>query len=120
MKTIELMVGDFVRQKYSNLLLEVSNINPPYIQAKGEGGQFEEGTIEPIPLTNEILEKNGFQYFHKNYAAQAYNSPFQLRHDKWPNEDGVSEWSLGLIPIKYVHELQHALRLCGIDIPINV
>ena len=61
MKAKDLMVGDLVRQKYSNLILKVSVVNPPYIQAEGEGGQFGEDTIEPIPLTEEILEKNGFE-----------------------------------------------------------
>jgi hypothetical protein len=35
---------------------------------------------------------------------------------EWANEEGIGLWMLGgVIKIRYVHELQHALRLSGID-----
>jgi hypothetical protein len=73
------------------------------------------GAIEPIPLTQEILEKNGFV---KNEGYDEWNigtwrTPYLL---------GVSlerpsitvKWNGSSIFIdraKYIHELQHALRL---------
>ena len=56
-----LMIGDRIRQKESGLLLQVSEIRPPYIIAVGEYGQFHENSIEPIQLTPEILVANGFE-----------------------------------------------------------
>lgn len=61
--------------------------------------------IEPIPLTQEILEKNGWmyddlcgEYRHANAFVICGRGPFTIF-------DGIR--------ISYVHELQHALRLAG-------
>ena len=73
--------------------------------------------IEPIPLAPEILERNGFASYN--------NSSFQLRENgmyiSWRNV-GRLNLSFGCAPTndlhikcKYVHQLQHALQLCGID-----
>ena len=115
MKASELMIGDFVRQKYSNLLLRVSVVNSPYIQADGEGGEFKEDTIEPILLTPEILKKNNA---HKELLMG------EQRHFTYSIDDLKllaiydADFSFqingGASKIKYVHELQHVLRLCGI------
>lgn len=75
------------------------------------------GDVSPIHLTPEILEKNGF--VPDNF------SPYYL-----PIEDGSIRFSKHqyglycniLLPYQrydgvcnYVHQLQHALRLCGIE-----
>ena len=79
-----------------------------------EGDFFDE--IQPIPLTDAILKANGFEYRHKNFAALSYEHPFQLEMVEWQDENGVGLWMVrGLLKIRYVHELQHALRLCGVD-----
>lgn len=71
-----------------------------------------------IPLTSEILEKNGFKQadaFRKGYG---YDFPSQYIEDMYPiylRTNGI--WNIQcaeLIDIKYVHELQHTLRLCGL------
>ena len=64
--------------------------------------------IEPIPLTAEILEKNGFvldgeSWWYKDFRIVLSSSK------------GVSLVCGRQIKFCYVHELQHALRLCGID-----
>lgn len=83
---------------------------------------------QPIPLTAEILEKNGFVDCH------TISEKFELRiHLDKDNYQVVSyyfgltalsiktEYSYYLSPtidrlkIKYVHELQHALKSCNID-----
>ena len=55
------MIGDWVKQKHSGLLLKVCAIEPPYVRADGEGGQFHEDTIEPISVTEEMLKANGYE-----------------------------------------------------------
>lgn len=119
MKATELMIGDWVRQKHSGLLLQVSEIVPPYIRAKGEDGQFKESTIEPIPLTPEILVGNGFVLF--NGREKMYR--WKYDNEVWVTADFKSDvpWvsvvntcfqSIPYCP--YLHQLQHALLLCGI------
>lgn len=67
--------------------------------------------VEPIPLTAEILEKNGFE-FDDESSSWAVCERYLLHGHK-------AMWSVvfgdELVPVNYVHELQHALRLCGLD-----
>lgn len=137
MKATELMIGDWVAQKHSGLLLKVSEVRPPYILADGEGGQFHEDTLEPILLTSEILEQNGFvtkdkpdywagyrSYTYK-YSEGSTGLTFRLYHDtgkyKW---SGKCEISLNALPywirFEYLHVLQHILKICGIDKEITI
>lgn len=98
--------------------------------------------INPIPLTAEILEKNGFKKYEEDYhneyvcekcdetsyyevvicwkdsydngALDAFN---HVQWDEGWKLDIVSEGSYnkGWCKTIYLHELQHALRLCGLD-----
>ena len=86
--------------------------------------------IKPIPLTPEILEKNGFLYKNGLWMWSKSKGKIYIRHlaNKWSIEvknelakkddfgraDLVSycrDWIQQL----YVHEIQHAISLCGID-----
>lgn len=87
--------------------------------------------LSPIPITQEILEKNKMREFEHRNPGQGDNLI-----KKWWHKDGsyyVSLYMVGdkytytvgnsitrVCRIRYVHELQHALRLCGIDKEIVV
>lgn len=73
--------------------------------------------IYPIPLTEEFLKKNGFKYFHKNYASLSYNHHLKLEMKEWPDENGLGGvWvTCDNIEIRFVHQLQLLLALSGID-----
>ena len=70
----------------------------------------------PIPLTPEILEKNGFERrggisYHKSIAGLIiahWNDELCFLNYSKKNIPSI------MIPFHYVHELQHALRLCGL------
>ena len=72
--------------------------------------------IKPIPLTSEILEKNGFWVLEKvdNGAEEhvAYATDGLILHY---NRDNDYHFPNTPISWKYVHELQHVLRLCELD-----
>ncbi|MBO7285410.1 MAG: hypothetical protein J6U69_02315 [Alistipes sp.] len=76
--------------------------------------------IEPIPITAEILERNGI---HRTYEDDNYAI---FRGDGlWTVKYSDGDWELSTPPvcrvdIKYVHQLQHALRLAGVDKEINL
>lgn len=79
--------------------------------------------FQPIPLTPEILEKNGFEGIKGGRFPTLKNCYgdilFQLEDIK--NEyirDTL--YMFKNIPIFYVHELQNALRLCRIEKEIVV
>ena len=73
--------------------------------------------IEPIPLTPEILEKNGFVFLCQDYSAY-YLNKLEIRERELTAE-GLYEYDLEIggvwVLIHYVHELQHILRLCGLN-----
>ena len=81
--------------------------------------------ISPIPLTPEILEKNGFILEQNDYVYYAIEgNKYQnyicvnFRHNGEPRVvefSFVNKVQCAFNNIVNVHELQHALRLCGIE-----
>ena len=87
---------------------------------------------EPIHLTPKILEKNGFIEEQKRVRFVVSQKEYQLTYSfnsnwfsiyKNANVSG-SDYPIFICAfqerIKYVHELQHALRLCKIEKEIVV
>lgn len=108
MKANEFQIGDWVqwnfdvepkhRQIFSIITEEDSDGNKEYYADLGDGEIYKD--LIPISLTPEILEKNGwkdgdqfFTSFIKPYGKLSHCGTY----------------------LKYVHELQHALRLCGLS-----
>ena len=111
-----------------------------------DGGTALLSSVEPIPLTPEILEKNGFEWGYTTSeedfcGAAGCNYP----EDKgWCYDEGAGEIKIifpndsdgGLIRLDdqcgdrhleiifvnpiMVHQLQHALSLCGIEKEIKL
>ena len=89
--------------------------------------------IEPIPLTSEILEKNGFTKSTPPLGIHARCYELDNKKDKYHltiadynkykrlllNVDSEDSECFN-IKCDYVHEFQHALRLCGIDKTIEL
>ena len=121
MKANELMIGDWVYTEHDPTPRQIDWIRT------GEVGLFWNEVVTPpylvpIPLTSEILEKNGWRsmmngtgefYLKKPLVDAAIVTKniigFQMNHGPF---NGLS--------IHYVHELQHALRLCGIKHEITL
>lgn len=157
MVATELMVGDWVYAIDANgekHPCRANNLEYDYTNKRGDfcvdfyGTGYEAEwpdvsfNVEPIPLTPEILEKNGFIYkdvAHNNFrgvwvcnVGRCNNVFIQFtdkvaieihnelgRKDEKGRADLVSfcrDWC----EVLFVHELQHALRLCGIDKEIVV
>lgn len=74
--------------------------------------------IAPIPITLEILEKLGFQkistnkYVSGKVTIAIFAEEFLITIK--------SENARVMITIKYIHELQHVLKLCNIDKKIEL
>lgn len=104
MKTNELMIGDWVLDTRTGTPLRVN----PFM------AEFEVPEWQPIPLTVEILEKNGFEdtigdAFWISTSCNLLWKDGKLQNFCREEDDEVC------IPCEYVHELQHALRLCKVD-----
>lgn len=115
MKASKLMIGDWVYNPFTRKTLRLT--------FGRDLDLVEELCLEPIPLTKEILKKNGWIY--QKYPDDEMfiwpldneiEMPFRLQIGMDGNRYWVTAGIGGLIcPINYVHELQHALRLCGIE-----
>lgn len=123
----ELMIGDFVYKTYPQKHI----VEWSYIEMFDSHGRPIVGRdIEPIPLTEDFLEKNGFKsiksdgterLWHKQCEedvsllidTQALNNRLYKEKDAllWVFTDGFCELRT---KVRFVHELQHAMRVMGI------
>lgn len=123
MEAKDLMVGDWVKfnlypftAPYTPVKVSLDAI---YKAAKGADVL----RFEPIPLTPEILEANGFrkEEFKCGYGEVGW---FQNEGCTYltqnPHLKPMFTLECTYIEIEYVHQLQHVLRLCGlIDLADN-
>ena len=143
MKTTELMVGDWVCLKDDikcELPLKVDGVLTDDISLEGEGFLGgAEGLIRPIPITPEILEKNGFDtdtFLTSEWEKEVYFKEFPgcvvepdnsgkyifgttIYWNKIGGDGSPIDWGTmyesRIHNLQYVHELQNALRLCGLN-----
>jgi hypothetical protein len=76
--------------------------------------------ILPIPLTHEILEKNGWKSINGKYALKMKNANYVVLEF---TEDGIYTYineNTMLFTIKYIHELQHLLYALHIDSNLKI
>lgn len=144
MKATELMLGDWVKctdPRCEGHQVDLIDNGNEEVGLDGEIDNFE--NIIPIPITPEILEKNGIKLFStythpyrdgeweegeleeamKHYPMYVYqtlnpNITFVIR----PNEQELKVCSSNYKTrvekkeeVIFVHELQHALLICGIE-----
>lgn len=125
MNTSELMIGDWILdgKEYA----QVTSIACGGVIETTKNNYCPEDVVQYIPLTLEILGKNGWTDHneYRGYVNEEKNIAFYF------NPQGqiklkvrsVFSWleTMNLKNIFYVHELQHALRLCGLsDIANNL
>lgn len=148
MNAKDLMIGDWIHRCYTCSdtgrevvidfqLTEIRNLAKSLYVCSEKGVVCKVEDAEPIPLTPEILEKNGFKFDGSGQCSmmfisephfsegQRFNIYVGLKHktidvfvahpiEKSPNWRKSNKVCLEVCGC-YVHELQHALRLCGID-----
>ena len=130
----DLMVGDWITNR-NGFPMQITNVGEDYAYATWEGNEGDPWEFDdkddqphPIEITRELLKANGWEEhsyyssFHKlsNYLfmkdkngnhLDLIHGTLAIWNDHEPDNDGV--YSDILIPIKYVHQLQQALRLAG-------
>lgn len=124
MKANELMCGDWVICNYYA-------DKPCYIQfGVGDFQKLGFEFCDPVPLTKEILKDNGFRItydgeLHTTYFQDIERFHTEIRIDKVGVYqklcmcDGLGN-GIEIVECKFVHQLQHALRLCEIDKEIKL
>lgn len=114
----ELMIDDWVSVKYSHkepTFKRVRGIGTDVVLVLKESGvgAIDVSLVDSIPLTKEMLEKNGFEFFDSSYFNEIVSIAFLpsciyfICHVYKGEVCDVIERH-----INYVHELQHLLRLC--------
>lgn len=148
MKANEIMTGDYFRIAQTGKIIKIVAVDEPsgsvdYFDGNA-GGLLTIGVekIEPIPLTAEILEKNGLRkvtldggkgskqdyyidthivgYYNMDALTRVHASPivYDIKQ-KWLYVDDKCLCRIDLM-CPYVHTLQHALGLGGIDKEIKL
>jgi hypothetical protein len=123
MEANELMIGDWVYliKDYGKPVKDVLKISALDLY-RIEDGMLE---VEPIPLTPEILEKNGFTEIKGAYPTFKIDIYGYLIKVTFPKENKETNNGNPFLVIDsrpsyysseclYVHELQHVLKLLGI------
>ena len=145
LRASDLMVGDYVKWEYVSYPAVVFNNGYKKVDAIygdesvdliDEDTHYEHvpmDEIKSVELTAEILEKNGFvkmdgdhyRYFlayddnyYAGFESVNYYTDACFCNVTKECSDGTQEQSKGVY--KYVHQLQHALRLCGIKQEITI
>ena len=111
MKANELMLGDWVETP--DYVTRVETIGPHAVLCEGIVRWLAIQEVQPVPLTPEILEKNGFEYNDMPFVMGWEQFGLTLYH----GGDGylINCGQNVAMKINAVHELQHALRLCGVE-----
>jgi len=122
----DLMVKDLVyvvRGYDKHLTIEkvkgvIADKDEPYPVTIFTGETVSLNDIKPIPLTEEILEKNGFDFTKRDYGVCCEEDKYgdvELSKDKNGFYLSINTDEYEILRIDYVHTLQHLLRLCGVE-----
>ena len=89
----------------------------------GEDRYHSEDKIEGVSITPEILEKNSIRKRRDEYAVFGWEGmkqwyvtleDFKPQYDFWFITSSDRDLNISG-QIRYIHQLQHALRICGLD-----
>lgn len=149
-KISDLSVGDWVECMGERCKVDLPLLNTVFPHAKIYPA-YTSATLQPIPITPEVLEKNGWKYEthtiedingydieYKCYRHTFYRDSY--RHDivledsyggyyqctierSIPDKDGELRFISVLCSldcVEYIHQLQHVLRLAGVEKEIEV
>lgn len=139
MDSKELMVGDWVMvaqcvadAHFRHYPDKVESISKDLVGLASDGLETILDRINPIPLTEEILMKNGFstgktisgtELFTCEVTHQLAGDGFEIQritiYPKWICyiETATTAVRTG---ITYIHQLQHLLRLCSVEKEIEL
>ena len=130
----ELMIGDWVMYN-PNVFIEdeyepAKEWFPIRINSGEDIDLAIEGCYAPIPLTTDILEKNGFVlesdgwvFYNEAENKEQNYICVSFRHNGETRRVEINYVNKALCVFRtifYVHEMQHALKLCGIKKEIEI
>ena len=129
MKTDNLMRGDWLyyKGKLNAFPFKVEQVTKKKIGYHTEPNESRMHYLrvcecEPIPLTEEILERSGFKRATDDlYHIPIWKTPYSdggFYIEKWGKGYGLTDHCYAIV--NYVHEFQHLLKLVGINKEIKL
>ena len=119
MKASDLMIGDYVTVIPSGMIIQVAAVHKrkvAYHACTSKLSWVREGLLRPIPLTREILEKNGMKFrTNVGWFAEDDDGSLEISTKGENVYWTINDWEYSILKLNYVHELQHALKLCRIE-----
>ena len=124
MKQNKYIPGDWVKYIGNNSLkyVQIWQVRENFLFLESGYGMVNFSEVEPIPLTPEILEKNGWkkafpnENLWKNGDIIIYDC--LLKDNSWCFK--VTGFEGGNIYFKFVHQLQHLLFGLGLDSDMEI
>lgn len=139
----EVSIGDWVKLNYdisyktgeslyTNVRITSINEDGTINVSMHDGDSWDSDLIYPIPITKELLEKNGFErepfvthcdmYSGIDRRVNMHNSKeYANSNNEWHvHIDSEDYCTIANCELTYLHELQHILRLCKISKEIVV
>ena len=119
----DLMVGDWVDCNNKYKVVEEIRESSVY----SSGCSYFWRSVKPIPVTLEILEKNGFEKMEYNIIGEFNSCEWKdniVRCKIYDVTDHMTAWITSYVEsnvvhlpfcFNYVHELQHIFNICKID-----
>lgn len=132
MKSSELQIGDWVKIIYRKEKTKVTSVRDGMIDTRART-MLTENEFAPILITTDFLEKNGFidnKERYKGFFDFYYISKDRRVIVTERGNSGDGCWNvhidneyfstIGSCDVRYVHEMQHLLRLCNYEMNIVV
>ena len=135
MEAKDLMIGDLIKtngtswsEDLKDKYCKVAYLAKGYVSSVSIDGSQKEPygesrSFEPILLTPAILEKNGFEKIQQLHVMKSHNKIyphiFFIEYNTGNKSLFIND---GLLPkpVRFVHELQHILRLCAVETEITL
>ena len=114
----DLMIGDWVKVEQTTEVVNAKvlgvykdgiNYEVDYSGVRATN-QIHTDYVSPIELTEDILVKNGWRK-----EPITIDGDYANWHGEIPISQAEDEYNYADIELRYVHTLQHLLRLCGIE-----
>lgn len=124
-----LMIGDWVIYKGKPTMIYEIDDDYHRINTEPDGYDsiryIEISDINPIPITIEIFEKNGFVAEGDNFKMWTSADKRVILHNNDGYLNTFNKWhvhvdtedmrTIGCVELTYVHQFQQFLRLCGMN-----
>lgn len=132
MKATELRIGDYF-EWFASEVVRITFIAESYVNAEDSRGveqiQVRLTDLRPVPLTEEILEKNGWEESDEVWTIPYLFGQIAVEFFQWDTEKvamvsvvsgSMSSDTNTLRQIRYVHELQHLVWALGVEKEVEV